>query len=134
AKHLSDWHTALPAQWALAKFIGEGELLRHIRRCHQAYAQRRALLLEQFAGPLAPWFETVPIQAGFHMAALARRPLDMAALLSLARRVEVGLYPLDPFYREGAARQGLMLGFGAIEALDIAPSLARVRELLMQLD
>ncbi|QPF71737.1 PLP-dependent aminotransferase family protein [Roseateles sp. DAIF2] len=134
AKHLADWHSPLPAQWALARFIAEGELRKHIGRCHQAYARRRALLLEQLAGPLAPWFEAVPIEAGFHMAALACRPLDMAALLSLARRVEVGLYPLDVFYAEGAPRQGLVLGFGAIEALDIPPSLERVREVLLQLD
>ncbi|GAA4332480.1 hypothetical protein GCM10023165_07100 [Variovorax defluvii] len=34
AKHLSDWHTAVPAQRALAKFIDDGDLHRHIRRCH----------------------------------------------------------------------------------------------------
>lgn len=133
AKHLTDWHTATPAQWALAKFIGDGELLKHIRRCHQAYAQRRTELIKQFNGPLAPWFELVPASAGFHLAALARRPLDFTTLLSLARRVEVGLYPLDVFYQDGAPRQGLMLGFGAIEAEDIAPSLTRVREILQQI-
>jgi GntR family transcriptional regulator/MocR family aminotransferase len=94
AKHLSDWHTAVPAQIALAKFIAEGELQKHIRRCHTVYAARRERLMQRFNGDLAPWFEPVPTQAGFHLAALARRPLDMDMLLKLARRVDVG--PLQP--------------------------------------
>jgi GntR family transcriptional regulator/MocR family aminotransferase len=34
AKQLSDWHGELPLQAALARFIGEGLLARHIRKPH----------------------------------------------------------------------------------------------------
>ena len=133
AKHLVDWHTAMPAQIALARFIDEGELLKHIRRCHVAYAARRERLMQCFGGDLAAWFELVPTQAGFHIAALARRRLDMDMLLKLTRRVDVGLYGLEGFYRDSAPRQGLMLGFGAIAAEDIDPSLDRLRDILQQM-
>ena len=132
-KHLVDWHTPTQTQLALAKFMADGDLQRHIRRCHAAYAQRRERLRRRFADDLAPWFELVPATAGFHVAALARRPLDMPTLLSLARRVDVGLYPLAGFYRAQAPRDGLMLGFGVIAAEDIDPALDRVRDVLQQM-
>ncbi|APW35821.1 DNA-binding protein [Rhodoferax koreense] len=133
AKHLVDWHTALPAQAALAKFIDEGELLKHIRRCHAVYAARRERLMQRFAADLAPWLELVPTQAGFHMAALARRTLDMDMLLKLTRRVDVGLYSIDGFYHFSPPRQGLMLGFGVIATEDIDTSLDRLRDILQQM-
>jgi GntR family transcriptional regulator/MocR family aminotransferase len=133
AKHLSDWHTAIPAQWALAKFIGDGDLLKHIRRCHTAYAERRERLMQRFGSDLSAWFELVPATAGIHLAALCKRPLDMDLLITLARRADVGLYSLDAFYHFSAARQGLILGYGAIESADIDPSLDRLRDILSQM-
>jgi GntR family transcriptional regulator/MocR family aminotransferase len=132
-KHLVDWHTPTQAQTALARFIDDGDLQRHIRRCHTAYAERRERLRARFADDLAPWFELVPATAGFHMAALARRPLDMPTLLNLARRVDVGLYPLGGFFHAHPVRDGLMLGFGVIAARDIDPALDRVRDVLQQM-
>ncbi|VTU28088.1 HTH-type transcriptional regulatory protein GabR [Variovorax sp. SRS16] len=134
AKHLSDWHTSTPAQWALAKFIVDGHLQKHIRRCHAAYAERRERLMRRFDGDLSPWFERVPATAGIHMTALCRRPIDMDMLLRLARRVDVGLYTLEGFHHFGPARQGLMVGYGAIERADIDPSLDRVRDILLQMN
>ena len=132
-KHLVDWHTPTQSQVALARFMADGDLQRHIRRCHAAYAQRRERLRARFADDLAPWFELVPATAGFHVAALARRPLDLPTLLNLARRVDVGLYPLAGFFHAQPPRDGLMLGFGLIAAEDIDPALDRVRDVLQQM-
>ena len=132
-KHLVDGHTPTQTQVALAHFMADGGLQRHIRRCSVAYAQRRERLLRRFADDLSPWFEPVPTTAGFHMAALARRPLDMPTLLNLARRVDVGPYPLAGFHRSQPPRFGLMPGFGLIAAEDIDPALDRVRDVLQQM-
>ena len=43
-KHLVDWHTPTQTQVALARFMADGDLQRHIRRCHAAYAERRERL------------------------------------------------------------------------------------------
>ncbi|MNH45738.1 hypothetical protein D3C79_1082700 [compost metagenome] len=51
----------------------------------------------------------------------------------MARKVEVGLYSLAPFYAQAPVRSGLLLGFGAIELLDIDPALDRVRDTLQTL-
>lgn len=133
AKQLSDWHTPTLIQWALAHFLRDGLLLKHIRRCHGIYASRRERLLQRFAGDLAPWFELVPAVAGFHLAALARRPLDIAQLLEVARQAELELLGLAPFFQQSPRRDGLLLGYGAIDTLDIDPALDRLRELLQGL-
>ena len=133
AKQLTDQHSSTLPQWALAKFISEGYLLKHIRRCHTVYAGRRERILQRLAGDLAPWFETIPTVAGFHMAALCKVPVDVPLLIALAREVEVGLYPLDVFFHDAPVRSGLILGFGAIETLDIDPALDRVRNILQQI-
>jgi GntR family transcriptional regulator/MocR family aminotransferase len=133
AKHLADWHNNLLTQHALAKFIDDGYLQKHIRRCHQVYAGRREKLQQAFAGPLADWFELVPANAGFHFTALANRPVDIGLLVKLARRAEVGLHPLHSFYHGQVERDGLFFGYGAIETLDIEPALLRVRDILLQM-
>ncbi|MDO7902535.1 PLP-dependent aminotransferase family protein [Pseudomonas sp. K1(2024)] len=133
AKHLSDWHSPSLTQWALARFIDEGHLSRHIRRCHALYTARRERLLARLEGDLAPWLRAVPASAGFHLSALAAPGVDIELLVRLARQVEVGLYSLAPFFVETPVRPGLLMGFGAIERLDIDPALDRVRDALHSL-
>ncbi|WP_313050519.1 MocR-like pyridoxine biosynthesis transcription factor PdxR [Pseudomonas soli] len=133
AKHLSDWHSPTLQQWALARFLAEGHLNKHIRRCHEVYSARRERILARLDGDLAPWFDAVPASAGFHLSALAKPGVDVELLISLARKVEVGLYSLAPFFSEAPVRPGLLLGFGAIELLDIDPALDRVADTLQRL-
>ncbi len=133
AKQLSDWHTPTLNQWALAKFMAEGELLKHVRRCFDIYSARRERILQRLEGDLAPWFKAVPATAGYHLTALCQRPMDLDLLVTVARQADVGLYPIIPFYSQQAPVPGLLLGFGAIDLLDIDTALDRVREILLQL-
>ncbi|MBB5609244.1 MULTISPECIES: PLP-dependent aminotransferase family protein [unclassified Janthinobacterium] len=133
AKYLNDSHTASLGQHALAKFIQDGHLLRHIRRCHDIYAGRRERLQHWFDGALSPWFRLVPASAGFHVAALAQAPLDIAELLRRARLADISLYALSGFYHGPARHEGLFLGYGAIDKLDIDTALAIVHTILQEM-
>lgn len=133
AKHLSDWHSPTVLQWALARFIAEGHLNKHIRRCHDIYSARRARILARLDDDLSPWLSAVPASAGFHLSALAQPGVDIGLLTKLARNVQVGLYSLAPFFSQAPVRPGLLMGFGAIELLDIDPALDRVRDTLQML-
>jgi GntR family transcriptional regulator/MocR family aminotransferase len=84
------------------------------------------------AGDLSPWFEAVPTTAGFHMAVLCKVPMDLALVIELARKAEVGLYSLAGFFNDVPVRPGLFFGFGAIETLDIDIALDRLRDILQQ--
>lgn len=134
AKHLTDRHTATLPQWALAKFIAEGSLLKHIRRCHGIYAARRERLLARVNGDLSPWFAAIPSTAGFHMTWLCTVPLDIERLVALAKNAGVGLYPITRFFDTAPPTPGLLMGFGAIETDDIDTALDRVHDILQQLD
>ncbi|MGH8417618.1 MAG: PLP-dependent aminotransferase family protein [Pseudomonas sp.] len=133
AKQLTDWHTCTLPQWALTKFISDGLLNKHIRRCHSIYAGRRERILARLAGDLSPWMEAIPSTADFHMAVMFKVPINLGLLVDLTRKLEIGLYPLTGFYHDVQPRDGLILGFGAIETLDIDPALDRLRDVLMQI-
>jgi GntR family transcriptional regulator/MocR family aminotransferase len=133
ARHLQDWHSNTLNQHALAKFIEDGYLQKHIRRCHDIYSSRRARLLGLFADELAPWFAVVPATAGYHLSALAVAEIDLDMLIRLAHRAEVGLHSLAIFYAEVPPRAGLFMGYGAIDTMDIETALLRVRDILRQM-
>lgn len=133
AKHLVDVHGNTMIQQALAQFIEDGALARHTRRMHAVYAARRARLLARLESDLGRWLDAVPSDTGMHVAALFKQEIDVALLLRLARRMEVGLYALDDFYAASPPRPGLLFGLGAIEALDIDPALDRLAVILGQM-
>ena len=132
ARQLTDWHTSTLNQWALAKFIDDGLLQKHIRRCYGIYAGRRERILARFASDLLPWFEAIPATAGFHVALWCRVPMDVEQLIQQARQHSIGIYSLTPYYQSTPERPGIYLGFGAIETLDIDPALDRLRDLLLK--
>jgi GntR family transcriptional regulator/MocR family aminotransferase len=134
AKHLTDWHNATLLQRALAHFIEDGGLTRHIRRCHAVYGVRRERLLRRIESDLSPWLEAIPTTVGFHLSAWLRRDTDVDLLCRLARRVEVGIYPLTGFYAGSARRPGLFFGFGAIDSIDIDVALDRLLRLFIDLE
>ncbi len=129
ARHLTDVHGPLLLQSALARFMQEGAYRRHLRRCVAEYARRRERLRAGFAGPLSPWLTLLPAEAGFHQAALFKPGLAMDApqLAALARRVDVGLYPLQVFAPE---HNGLLMGFGRVTPDGIDAAIARMADLL----
>ena len=63
---------------------------------------------------------------------MCKVPVDMPLLIELAKKVEVGLYAIEAFYYQQAPQAGLLMGFGAIETLDIDTALDRLRDILQQ--
>jgi GntR family transcriptional regulator/MocR family aminotransferase len=133
AKHLTDWHNPTLMQRALLRFMDSGALARHIRRCHSVFAGRRDRLLARIGADLSPWLEAIPTAVGFHLSAWLRRDTDVDLLCRLARRMEIGIYPLDGFHAALPERQGLFFGFGAIDSIDIDAALDRLRGIFLEL-
>lgn len=132
ARQLTDWHGDPVVEGALAEFIADGFLARHIRRAGIVYAERRAALLAGVETHLSPWFVPAPSAAGLHIA-LRRRPevtLDPDDLVRRARAAGVGVQALADFSPDRAAYPGLVLGFGAIDRDHIDPGLSRLAELV----
>lgn len=105
ARRLTDWHGDPVPQAALARFIDDGLLARHVRRTRNEYAARREALLRSL--PWAP----LPSAAGLHVAVLVEGAAEIAARAA-ARGVRVET--LDRYCAD-APLDGLALGVGLVE-------------------
>jgi GntR family transcriptional regulator/MocR family aminotransferase len=115
AKRLCDWHCELVGQAALARFIDDGLLARHIRKMTREYQARRERILHLLEGKLGAWLTPIAGPAGLHLAALAdRRRFSVERALALAAEAGVALSPLSLFFARPPGRPGLVLGYGGI--------------------
>lgn len=132
AKHLADWHTAVPVQAATAELIDDGVLAHHIRRMRRTYGERHdrilSVLARDFAGRLTP----LPATGGLHLTALLpeRRGSHDHAIAERALTAGVAVLPLSYHYVSSRPRPGLMLGYGAIASHRIDEGLRRLRACL----
>ena len=127
AKYVSDWHTALVAQHALAAFIEEGEFARHVRRASKAYLKRHDLVASILRRDFRDILEVMPSKAGMHLAARGGPgfPADREVLVRSAHDQGVAFHPLSMFSE--APMAGIAIGFGAIELEDIPRGLKLLR-------
>ncbi|WP_431903024.1 PLP-dependent aminotransferase family protein [Nonomuraea sp. bgisy101] len=113
AKQLTDWHGEATSQAALARFIDEGLLARHVRKATRVYAARHA----RIAAFLADRLELVPSAAGLHLC--ARGEVDLAGA------PEVAVEDLATYYA-GVPEPGVVLGYGGISLEHIDEGLRRL--------
>jgi GntR family transcriptional regulator / MocR family aminotransferase len=131
AKRCADSHSSPLMQEALAAFITEGHLARHVRRMRRIYGARRQVLLRGLQEEFGRWLEPVPSVAGLHLAALAKGSWDTAAVVESAREREVGVYSVERFQvGKGGGFPGLVFGYGALDEAGIVAGLGRLRRVL----
>ncbi|MFC0114716.1 MocR-like pyridoxine biosynthesis transcription factor PdxR [Kibdelosporangium aridum] len=126
AKYVSDWQSNRPIQGALADFIDEGSLARHIRRTRKEYQARHDRILTVLRRDFAGLLEPRPVAAGLHLCAYLPPGLDDVDVYRRARAAGVGVYALSPFRLHSTGRPGLVLGYGAIALSDIDEGLRRL--------
>jgi GntR family transcriptional regulator / MocR family aminotransferase len=122
-RQLIDWHPPTALQTALAGFIDDGLLDKHIRRNRRVYAERAHILIEALSGPLAGHLTPLAPNAGLHVAALLRDGLREHEVLQAAARHGVVTSGLHDCYHTVPAREGLLVGFGAVTTTGLAAAL-----------
>lgn len=124
-------HAPLLDQVVLCDFIAEGHFGRHLRRMRQIYAERLAVLLESGRERLAGLLEISDIEAGLQTSGWLSRGItaDAAAKAAASRGVDV--VPLSRHSRMPMEREGLQLGFAAVDPREIRRG---VRELAIALE
>jgi GntR family transcriptional regulator/MocR family aminotransferase len=134
AKHVTDWHTSLLVQAALARFMEEGGFARHIRRMGAVYRERHALITSTLVRDFADHLEVIPSAAGLHVAAVAPG-LSAGQVAAVARRAaEAGVEVQElAKFTVGQWPAGLMIGYGAIATGEIREGLRRLRESFLPL-
>jgi GntR family transcriptional regulator/MocR family aminotransferase len=116
AKLLADAGTPQIEQLALARFVQQGELDRHLRRMRVGYRRRRDALVAGLDEHL-PQLEREGISAGLHVSARLPRELAFGPLLARAWESGVGIYG---FEHGGVTR--LLLGYANLPEPSVAPA------------
>jgi len=119
AESVTNRHAPLLEQAVLCDFMVGGHFGRHVRRMREVYAERLSVLLQSAAERLAGLVEVSGVEAGLQTVGWLAPGLssESAARAALARRVEVT--PLQRYARGRLAREGLHLGFAAVDTQEI---------------
>lgn len=122
-RQLIDWHPPTAMQIALAGFIEDGLLDKHIRRSRRVYAERHQMLTEALSGPLAGHLTALTPNAGLHVATVLRAGVCENEVLQAAAEHGIATAGLQDCYHASPPRQGLLIGFGAVSTKDLPVAL-----------
>jgi len=113
-KRLTDFHTPWPLQRALAAFITQGHLERHIRRMRRHYGEKRAALRDTLA-PVSDLAQLRGLDAGLHVFLELVPEIDPQEVERRARQEGVIVSTLENFFIGQPTQQGLLLGYGGLD-------------------
>jgi GntR family transcriptional regulator/MocR family aminotransferase len=131
ARQLADGYGAPAEQAALAHFVADGMLARHLRRARATYAERRGLVIDGLERLLGQQLELVPSAAGLHVTATFHdEAVDDAAVVAAAAQSGVAVEALSAYAHGPGVPPGLVLGYGAAVTSSITPGLERLARLL----
>jgi GntR family transcriptional regulator/MocR family aminotransferase len=124
AREALDWHGPAIEQGALATFIAEGHLARHIRRMRRIYAERRLELLRALQTHCPALLYPVRGTGGLHLAAIARGTCDLRAWQQSAAERGVAVDLLDQYAMHPPKHRGFALGLGLVPVDSIDSAVA----------
>ena len=129
-RQLIDWHPPVAMQTAMAGFIDDGLLDKHIRRSRRVYSERHHLLVEALSGPLADHLAVRSANAGLHVAAMLREGLCEKDVLQAAARHGIATAGLSHCFYAAPAQPGLQIGFGAVSTAGLPVALRTLGRIL----
>ncbi|MEV6300922.1 PLP-dependent aminotransferase family protein [Actinoplanes sp. NPDC051861] len=128
ARQAGDGYGQVAVQAALARFIDDGQLARHVRKAGRSYLDRHIRIVREIGRISA--LDVIPSAAGLHVTALLERG-DPARIVMLARRSGLEIENLADYAAEGPpSRPGLVFGYGAVDPDLIEEGLARLPALI----
>jgi GntR family transcriptional regulator / MocR family aminotransferase len=130
AKNCLDWHCATPIQSAVAGFIAGGHLARHVRKMRAVYKHRRQWLLKCLEEDLGNWLRPIPSLYGMHIAADARPDVNLERATEWLLRRNIKIHTLSRYFMGTPTRNGLIFGYGTVDAPEIRRSISLLRKAL----
>ena len=125
ARALLDRGGPLVPQMALARFIREGHLARHIRITRDVYAARQATLVAA-AAELRPWLEVLPQASGMTVIGWLPPGVSDREISERARHYGIIAPPLSAFATRSLPRGGLLLGYTGVSPAQIREGVDRL--------
>ncbi len=103
----------LITQAALADFITEGHLTRHLRRMRRIYAERRDHFIMEFGKHLSRHMALRRMDSGIQLAGIFPKRRNDRAIAAAAQAAGINVSALSLQYRGKAPHSGLLMGFAA---------------------
>lgn len=119
AKSVTTRHASLLDQAILADFLAEGHFGRHVRRMREIYAGRLRVLLEEAKERLDGLLELSDVEAGLQTVGWLAGGISGVAAEEAAAERGVEVTALSRFAWRGLSREGLQLGFAAVDEVEI---------------
>ncbi|TPI46340.1 PLP-dependent aminotransferase family protein [Mesorhizobium sp. B2-9-1] len=113
-------------QAALADFITEGHMSRHLKRMRRIYAQRRQLFREIVTERLRDEITLSPAEAGIQVVGYLKDGIDDIKVSQAAARRAINVSPLSKYFQNTAPTQGLVLGYAACDAAQTRDGVERL--------
>ncbi len=117
AKTVLNRYAAPFEQTVLCDFIVEGHFARHLRRMRDA--ERLSVLTESARQKLKGLLELSTVEAGLQTVGWLQQGIDSQAAKRAAAARKVEVTPLRAYSRGPMQREGLQLGFAAVNAQEI---------------
>jgi GntR family transcriptional regulator / MocR family aminotransferase len=133
AKTVLNRHGPPFEQTVLCDFIVEGHFARHLRRMREVYAERLAVLMECARQKLSGLLELSDVEAGLQTVGWLELGIEGAAARRAAAARKVEVTPLRPYSRGPVQREGLQLGFAAVNAQEIRRGVQQLAAALEEL-
>jgi GntR family transcriptional regulator/MocR family aminotransferase len=118
-KSLASRHAPLIDQVVLCDFMTEGHFGRHVRRMREVYAGRLTALLRAVRDQLGDLVEVSPVEAGLQTPVTFRRDIDAVAVRHATAQRAVEVLELSRYAARPLRRDGLLLGFAAVDEAEI---------------
>lgn len=119
ALSVTSGHAPLLDQAVLCDFITEGHFGRHIRRMREVYAERLSVLLENAREHLEGLLEISGVEAGLQIAGWLPGDIDESSAVAAAAQRDIELIPLSRYGLLPMVREGVQLGFAAVDPVEI---------------
>jgi GntR family transcriptional regulator/MocR family aminotransferase len=119
AESVSTHHPPLLEQAILCDFITEGHFARHIRRMRELYAERLSVLLECAREKLMGGLEISNVEAGLQTVGWLESGLKAERIAEMAATRDVEVVPLSQYASGRSKREGLILGFAAVDPREL---------------
>lgn len=114
ALHATQGAPPLLTQLALAAFIREGHLARHVRRMQRVYAGRRGALLQAIEQHAEGLLIPLPSSAGLHVSAMLAPQFEAYETARVATEAGIAVEALDRSGQRRLRYNGLTFGLGLI--------------------
>jgi len=130
AKNCLDWHCPTLTQMAVARYIADGHLARHVRKLRDVYRKRRDLIEQILRSDFSEELSPMQSHYGMHVAALSTLPKRLERVTARLLESNVHLHSFERYFFGEPTSEGLVFGYGAVDLKAIEQGLKALRRVL----